>query len=142
LIIALPFVLTRKVEALHLADRTCEALEAINEAEAFVERTEARWWCAELHRLRGVFLTAVGAEEAQIETSLHEAIRTAKEQKSISLKKRNAQKKPTRNAATKKQAGQEDVDSDYIFANSLPVQPPKRRAQLSHAGIHGLRPKG
>jgi hypothetical protein len=88
LIIALPFVLTRKVEALHLADRTCEALEAINEAEAFVERTEARWWCAELHRLRGVFLAAVGAEEAQIETSLHEAIRTAKEQKSVSLEKR------------------------------------------------------
>ena len=30
----------------------------------------------------------MGAEEAQIEASFHEAIRTAKEQKSVSLEKR------------------------------------------------------
>jgi predicted ATPase len=35
LIIALPSFLTRKAEALHLAGRISEALEAINEAEAF-----------------------------------------------------------------------------------------------------------
>ena len=40
-----------------------------------------------LHRLRGVFLTAMGAEEAQIEASFQEAIRIAKEQKSISSEK-------------------------------------------------------
>jgi len=73
---------------LHLADRTSEALEAITEAEALVVRTEERWWCAELHRLHGVFLAAIGAGEAQIEASLSEAIRIAKEQKSISLEKR------------------------------------------------------
>jgi hypothetical protein len=56
---------------LHLADRTSEALEAITEAEALVVRTEERWWCAELHRLRGVFLAAMGAEETQIEDSFH-----------------------------------------------------------------------
>jgi hypothetical protein len=88
LIIALPFVLTRKAEALHLVDRTSEALAAINEAEAFVERTGARWWCAELHRLRGVFLTAIGAGESQIEASFCAGIRAAKEQKSVSLAKR------------------------------------------------------
>ena len=49
-----------KAEALHLADRTSEALEAIREAEALVERSGERKWCAELHRLRGVFLTAIG----------------------------------------------------------------------------------
>jgi serine/threonine protein kinase/tetratricopeptide (TPR) repeat protein len=87
-IIGLPFFLTRKAEALHLADRTSEALEAINEAEAFVERTETRWWCIELHRLRGVFLTAIGGEESQIEASFCEAIRIAKEQKSVSLTNR------------------------------------------------------
>jgi hypothetical protein len=38
-----------------------------------------------LHRLRGVFLTAIGADEIQIEASFCEAIATAKEQKSISL---------------------------------------------------------
>ena len=44
-----------KAEALHLADRTSEALEAIGEAEALAEKFEGRWWSAELHRLRGVF---------------------------------------------------------------------------------------
>src|SRR5215831_1181808 len=76
-IIGLPFFLSRKAEALHLAGRTSEALEAINEAEAFVERTEARWWCIELHRLRGVFLTAIGAAESEIEASFCAAIRAA-----------------------------------------------------------------
>jgi serine/threonine protein kinase/tetratricopeptide (TPR) repeat protein len=84
----LPFFLALKAEALHLADRTFEALEAIKEAEALAERSEERWWTAELHRLRGVFLTAIGADEIQIEGSFCEAIRTAKEQKSISLAKR------------------------------------------------------
>jgi hypothetical protein len=70
---------------LHLADRTSEALEAIREAEALAERFEGRWWSAELHRLRGVFLAAMGAGETEIEASFCEAIRTAKQQKSVSL---------------------------------------------------------
>jgi hypothetical protein len=41
-----------------------------------------------LHRLRGVFLTAIGADEANIEATFREAIRIAKEQKSVSLEKR------------------------------------------------------
>jgi hypothetical protein len=73
---------------LHLADHTPEALQAIREAEALAKRSEERCWSAELRRLRGVFLTAVGAEETQIETSFGEAIRIAKEQKSVSLEKR------------------------------------------------------
>ena len=81
----MPLLLALKAESLHLADRVSEALEAIAEAEVLVERFENRYWCAELHRLRGVFLTAMGADETQIEASFHEAIRTAKEQKSISL---------------------------------------------------------
>jgi predicted ATPase len=87
-IIGLPYLLGMKAEALHLADRTSEALEAIKEAEALAEISEERWWCAELLRLRGVFLTAIGAEEAQIEASFCEAIRIAREQKSVSLEKR------------------------------------------------------
>src|SRR5262249_1040954 len=77
-----------KAEALHLARRTSEALEAISEAEAIAERSEERDWSAELHRLRAVFLTALGADETQIETSFSEAIRIAKQQKSVSLEKR------------------------------------------------------
>jgi hypothetical protein len=41
-----------------------------------------------MHRLRGVFLAALGAEEIQIEASFQAAIRIAKEQKSVSLQKR------------------------------------------------------
>ena len=52
------------------------------------ERFEQSFWCAELHRFRGVFLTALGAEDAQIEASFRAAIRIAREQKSISLEKR------------------------------------------------------
>ena len=84
----MPYLLALKAEALHLADRTSEALEAIKEAEALVETSGERWWYAELHRLKGVFLTAMGADETQIEASFCEAIRIAKEQKSVSLEKR------------------------------------------------------
>jgi tetratricopeptide (TPR) repeat protein len=86
--LVVPFRLALKAEALHLADRTSEALEAINEAEALAEKLEQRVYCAELHRLRGVFLTAIGADEMQIEASFCAAIRIAKEQKSTSLAKR------------------------------------------------------
>jgi predicted ATPase len=87
-ILAVPYYLALKAEALYLTHRTSEALEAIREAEAVAEEREERWWCAELHRLRGVFLAALGAEETQIEVSFCEAIRIAKDQKSISLEKR------------------------------------------------------
>jgi hypothetical protein len=87
-IIDLPYLLSLMAEALHLADRSVEALETIREAERLVERSEARWWSAELHRLGGVFLAALGAEESQIEVSFREAIRIAREQKSVSLEKR------------------------------------------------------
>jgi hypothetical protein len=72
-------------QALHLADGTSEALEAIREAEALAERFEGRWWSAELHRLRGVFLAEMGADETQVKASFGEAIRTANQQKSVSL---------------------------------------------------------
>ena len=86
--LTVPYWLALKAEALHLADRTSEALEAIREAQAMAERSEERWWSAEMHRLRGVFLAALGSDETKIEASFCEAIRIAKEQKSVSLEKR------------------------------------------------------
>jgi hypothetical protein len=83
-----PIYLSRNAEAFHLADRTSEALEAINEAKALVERFENRYCSAELHRLRAVFLAALGADETQVEASFSEAIRIAKQQKSTPLGKR------------------------------------------------------
>src|SRR5271166_5232369 len=84
-VLSLPHFLALKAEALHLANRTSEALEAINEAKVLVERFEQRYCYAELHRLGGVFLAAIGADEKQTEAAFCAAIRIAKEQKSISL---------------------------------------------------------
>jgi hypothetical protein len=86
--LCVPYCLAIKAEALHLADRTTEALETIGEAEALIERTEERWCSAELHRLRGVFLAALGAGEPEIEASFRAATGMAKGQKSIPLEKR------------------------------------------------------
>src|SRR5260370_33973830 len=83
--VTVPFLLALNSEALRLAGRTAEDLEAIREGDALVQRFENRYWSAELHRLRGVFLAALGADETQIEASFCKAISTAKQQKSISL---------------------------------------------------------
>jgi hypothetical protein len=87
-IIGLPIYLVPRAEALHLADRTSEALETINEAETLAERFEHRANCAELHRLRGVFLAGMGVDEAEVETLFCQAIKIATKQKSISLRER------------------------------------------------------
>jgi hypothetical protein len=87
-ILEMPFFLALKAEALYLADRAPEAIEAIAEAEILIERFENRHWCAEMHRLNGVFLAAIGPDETQIEASFSAAIRIAREQKSVSLEKR------------------------------------------------------
>jgi serine/threonine protein kinase/tetratricopeptide (TPR) repeat protein len=86
-VLHLPSYLARKAEALYLADRTSEALEVVNEAEALAERFEQRVVFSGLHRLRAVFLAALGADETQIEAAFCEAIRIAKEQKSVLLEK-------------------------------------------------------
>ena len=86
--LGVPAYLARKAQALHLADRTSEALEAINEAVAMAERFGHGYCRAELQRLRGVFLVALGAEEAQIEAAFCEAVGIAREQKSVSFQKR------------------------------------------------------
>jgi serine/threonine protein kinase/predicted ATPase len=87
-ILCLPFFLALKAEALYLADRISEALEAIDEAEALAERAEERWWSAELHRFRGVFLAMLGGDQKRIEASFCQAIDMAKRQGSVSLAKR------------------------------------------------------
>jgi serine/threonine protein kinase len=84
-ILITPSWLVLKAEALHLANRTSDALAALTEAEAVAQRTEERECFAELHRLRGVFLASIGGDEVQIETSFCDAIRIAKKQKSVSL---------------------------------------------------------
>jgi hypothetical protein len=55
-ILRLPYFLALKAEALYLAHRSPEAFEAIKAAEVLAERSEGRWWNAEMYRLRGVFV--------------------------------------------------------------------------------------
>jgi hypothetical protein len=81
-------LLAPKAEALYLANRTSEALDTLREAEKWVEKTEARWWSAEFYRLRAIFLAAMNADDADIETAFQTAVNTAKQQKSTSLRKR------------------------------------------------------
>jgi hypothetical protein len=78
-----------------------------------IERFEERGSSAELHRLRGVFLGAMGGEELQIEGSFCEAIRIAKQQKSVSLEKRaEATFAEYRRQKAKLSGG---MESDYLF---------------------------
>jgi hypothetical protein len=86
--LGLPYFLALKAEALFAANRSSEALEAVEEAQAVAQKCEVRFWSAELQRLRAAFLAAMGAEETQIEPSFRAAIRIAKGQKSVSLGKR------------------------------------------------------
>ena len=86
-ILGVPSFLAMKAQALHLANRTSEALAAIKEADALVAKYDQQYVRAELRRLRGVFLATIGADETQIEASFCEAIRIARGQKSISLEK-------------------------------------------------------
>jgi predicted ATPase len=80
--------LALKAEALHLAGLTFNAVETLTEAEKVIQRSEERYWSAELHRLRGVFLAAIRGDQIQIEAAFRAAIKTAQEQKSISLVRR------------------------------------------------------
>jgi hypothetical protein len=84
----MPLWLTVKAEALNLADRSAEALEAVGEAEAIAERFEIGNIYAELKRLRGVSLAALGADETRIEACFRAALKIAREQKAVSLEKR------------------------------------------------------
>jgi tetratricopeptide (TPR) repeat protein len=87
-VLDMPYLLALKAESLHAGGRTGESVEAIAEAEAWAETSQVCWWSAELQRLRGVFLAAVGEDRTIVKTSFSAAIRIAKEQKSISLERR------------------------------------------------------
>ena len=74
-VLSLPQLLALKAEALPLANRTFEALQATKKAKAVAERFEQRWYLSELHRLHGVFLAAIGTNETEIEASFITALK-------------------------------------------------------------------
>jgi tetratricopeptide (TPR) repeat protein len=84
-VLNLPYLHALKAEVLYRASRTLEAIKTLGEAERMVEKCKDRWWCAEMHRLRAIFLCALGANHSEIETSFIAAIATAREQNAITL---------------------------------------------------------
>jgi tetratricopeptide (TPR) repeat protein len=119
-----PYFLALKAEALHLANRTPEALAAIKEAEALIEKYEDHYMRALLCRLRGVFLAAVDAGETEIEASFCEAIRIARQQKSISLEERAeaTYAEYRRQKASSSEGRGFRLPTDYLF--TTPRDPP------------------
>ena len=77
--------------------------------------SQQSWFAAGAAWMRGASLTALGADETQIEASFCAAISTAKEEKSVSLEKRA--EATYAEYRRQKRAGQQDADSDYRFAN-------------------------
>jgi predicted ATPase len=57
-----------------------EALAVLTQAFAIVDRTQERWFEAELHRLRAEALLAASINAAEAEASLHRAVAIAQEQ--------------------------------------------------------------
>jgi hypothetical protein len=114
--LTIPFSLAGKAEALHLADRTSEALEAISEAEALVERSEER--CG--------LLNCTGSEVcfsrllAQTRPKLRRRSTMPSESHSSRspFRWRNARKQPTQNTVAKRQVRQENVDSNCLFVDA------------------------
>ena len=113
-----PYFLALKAEALFLADRSSEALEAINEAEALAERFERRNALSEMHRLRGMFLAVFWAP-TRYKLRLHFAQPSESHGSRNRLHWRKSEKQPTRRTAAKKRPPSEGKGSDYLFDNFL-----------------------
>jgi predicted ATPase len=86
-----PYHLALLAEASAQLGQTAEGLEAVDEALAMVPQSAARWWEAELYRLRGALLlqqTATQPEEA--EACFQQALDIARRQQAKSLELRAA----------------------------------------------------
>ncbi len=70
------------------AGRQDLALQELDEALAFVERTDERAWSSELHRLRGELLRE--SDEAEAERAIHRALEISREQGAKSFELRAA----------------------------------------------------
>jgi predicted ATPase len=87
----LPFYCTMQAEAFDLLGKAEDALQKLDEAQAAMEKTEERWWEAEIYRLRGVLLLQHSTTpQAEAETWLRRALNVARSQQAKSLELRAA----------------------------------------------------
>jgi DNA-binding winged helix-turn-helix (wHTH) protein len=88
----LPYYRGLMAQACIVGDRPGEALEAAGEGLREIQRTEERWWEADLHRLRGEALLAMscGVDVKEAESCFHRSITVARGPNSKSLELRGA----------------------------------------------------
>jgi predicted ATPase len=86
-----PYNLALLAEASAQEGQTTEGLEALAEALATLPKSGARWWEAELHRLRGeLLLQQAVAQPEEAETCFQQALSVARRQQAKSLELRAA----------------------------------------------------
>jgi predicted ATPase len=80
-----------QAEAFDLLGKAEDALQKLDEAQAAMEKTEERWWEAEIYRLRGTLLLRHSkASQAEAESWLRRALDVARSQQAKSLELRAA----------------------------------------------------
>jgi predicted ATPase len=85
------FYFTIQAEALNLLGKTADARQKLDEAQAAMERTEERWWEAEIYRLRGTLLLRHStASQTAAQTWFERALDVARRQQAKSLELRAA----------------------------------------------------
>jgi predicted ATPase len=86
-----PYHLALLAEASTQVGQTAAGLEALAEALATVAQSAARWWEAELHRLRGeLLLQSAVAQAGEAEACVQQALAVARRQQAKSLELRAA----------------------------------------------------
>jgi hypothetical protein len=135
------FDLELKAEALHLADRIAKLLRQSKRRSRWVKVSDALSRLRNCTVSRGVFLTKVGGDEAEIEEMFREAIRTAKEQKSTCLMKRA--EATYKNSAAERESVRGNTGSDCLLQisySSLPFPQTPTREILSECRVSQCRP--
>ena len=85
----LPQYLAMLAEAHARAGQPAEGLEAIRQALEIMDRTDERWWEADLHRLRGELMLAASGSGTDAESCFLQAIDVARDRRARSLELRS-----------------------------------------------------
>jgi predicted ATPase len=126
----LPTLEAALAEAEARAGETDAGLRRLDDALAELERTEQRWYEAELYRIRGeILLKRDPANTAALEQSLQAAIAIAQSQKARSFELRAAL-----SLAKLYRAAHRDADAHAVLAPAVEGFPPTRQfPELSEA---------
>jgi class 3 adenylate cyclase/predicted ATPase len=86
-----PYYLALLAEAYEKVGQTEEGLATVSEAIELVNKTEERWYEAELHRLKGELLLQLSSDnQTDVEACFHQALSIARNQQAKSLELRAA----------------------------------------------------